>query len=304
MAEKITNGGFATSLSGWTNYGTHNFVPGSARAWASSGETSGAYQHKLRQSFSIVGSVSSAILNAHIYWEMIHRTNHADCQFYLYLRKPDGTLVQLASHYEEATADNTGDEQLADDLDITTRFTAVGTYYIELWAAPRSAWDIPIDEPVYYASYAYFDDISLVVIERVFKTIIEAIGGGELTMKGLGSSALEVAGMKESLSHHGGYQPGVDLKQEVSQRDKAGLHEFINANVEGNAVEAAGLAESLTRTYTYRQRDLPDMPNHVGLDESLKARWLVGNVMHERDILAEEDIWEDIAAESTNWETL
>ena len=303
MAEKITNGGFTTSLTGWANYGSHNFVYQSGKAHSSSGESAGGFSCKLRQHFSVSGSVSSAILNASIYWQMVHLTHHGSCKFYLYLRKPNGTMVELADHYEEATVDKDDSEKLADDLDITAYLTAVGTYALELWATTVSSWRLSGDEELYEESYADFDDISLVVIERMSKTILEGLGGGELSVSLSGMSALEVSGMEESISHVGGYQPGVDPKQGVSQRNKAGLHEHLNAVVEGNETEEAGLAESLTRTYTYRQRDLPDMPNHFGLDESLKARWTVGNVTRERDILADEDIWEDIATVSTNWET-
>jgi hypothetical protein len=304
VAEKITNGAFTTSLSGWTNYGTYNFHASASKALAESVSQTESDQHKLRQYFSVSGTVSSAILNAHIYWDMVHKLNHGEADFYIYLRKPDGTMLQLADHSEEATVDKTGNEQIADDLDITAYFTAVGTYAIELWATVKSSWKMNGDEIDDYTTYAWFDDISLAVIERVFKTIVEGLGGGELTARASGLAALEVAGLEESISHVGGYQPGVDPKQTVSQRNKAGLHEFLHANVEGNATEGAGLAESLERTYTYRQRDLPDMPNKVGLDESLKARWKVGNVTYERDIMAQEDIWEDIDPVDTYWETV
>jgi hypothetical protein len=47
------------------------------------------------------------------------------------------------------------------------------------------------------------------------------------------------------------------------------------------------------------------MPNVAGLDESLRARWKVGNVTIERDVLAPEDIWTDIVpADTTEWETI
>lgn len=305
MAEKITNGAFTSSLTGWTNYGTYNFTYTSSKARASSGASAGGYQCKLRQYFSISGVVNSALLNATIYWSLAHRTHHGSCQYYLYLRKPDGTMVELEDHFEEADSDKFGNKKLADDLDIAAYFTAVGTYALELWATVKSSWwTSGGGENFYDESHADFDNISLAVIERLSKTILEGLGGGELTARVSGMGALEVSGMEESISHHGGYQPGVDPKYEATQRNKAGLHEHLNAVVEGNAVEEAGLAESLTRTYTYRQHDLPDMPNHFGLDESLKAKWTVGNVTRERNILADEDIWEDIASVSTNWETV
>lgn len=307
MAEKITNGAFTTNLTGWYNYGAYDFTPEAGMAGAESGEDSTGHQCRLRQYFSITGAATSAVVSAWIAWDLYHESaGDGEAIFYLYLRKPDSTLVQLATHTEEAAgADNNGSTDLAASLNILAHLDQVGTYALELWAVPTSAWYVPIDEPVYTHSYAYFDDISLLVGERQYKTIVEGLGGGELTnlISGL-APAVEVAGLGESISHHGGYQPGVDPKMEGTSRDKAGLHEFLHADVEGNTLDGAGLAESLERTYNYRKHDLPDMPNVAGLDESLKAKWKVGNVTHERDVLAEEDIWEDISPVATDWETV
>jgi len=305
MAEKITNGAFQTNLSGWSNYGSSNFVASSSRAHSESGFSGGTYQCKLRQYFSISGAVSSAILNAHIYWDIVHKTHHGSCQFYLYLRRPDSTMVELADRLEDGDADNFGDMQMADDLDIYSSFNQVGTYALELWANTKSAWDIPIDEPVYYASSADFDDISLAVTERVTKMIMEGLGGGELTKRNLGSASLEVAGIEESISHHGGYQPGVDPKYEFVQRNKAGLHEHLTAILEGNETEGAGLHESLTRTYSYRQRVIPGMTNQTGLHEYLRARWTKGNITMCRTITPVDSIWMKVVpSDETNWQSL
>ena len=74
--------------------------------------------------------------------------------------------------------------------------------------------------------------------------------------------------------------------------------------VESNSEEGVGFGESLERTYNYRRRDLPGMPNEVGLAESLHAAWKVGNVIMERDIIAAEDIWETVEPVETDWEVV
>lgn len=302
MAEKIVNGAFTTNLNSWSNYGSTNFYwssPGLARAV--SDESYNVKSHKLRQAFGVSGVASAAILNVTISWDIIHKIHKGSVHFYLYLRKPSGTLVELADDLETTDGgDSIGSAALADDLDISAYMTETGTYYLELWADCLSAASAGYAE--YYESYGYYDNISLLVTERFYKTVIEVMGSGEITQKQAQASADEDVALGETLTHIGGYQPGVDPMETMLKREKIGIQERIKISVEANATAGLGFGESLERTYNYRRRDLPDMPNKIGLFESLVARWQSGNVTHTREILAEEDIWEDIAGVETNWE--
>lgn len=310
MAEKISNGGFSAGLNGWYNYGAYNFVASIGMAAAQSDESIGLCQHKLRQYFSVTGTALTATVHAHIAWECYHKAapgSNGSARFFLNLRKPNGEVVQIATYYIEATSsDEIGSMDLANYDNIVDHIDQVGTYYLELVSIVASARWIPIDEPVYIHSYGWFDSISLLMTERFSKIVNEAIGGGELPTLQASGAASEAAQLTETISHHGGYQPGVDPKQEVMKHERAGLYETLQPSfVTQERAEGAGLAETLTRTYGYRQRDLPGMPNIVGLHEYLRARWTKGNMTLARTITPVDNIWEKIVpVDETNWQSL
>lgn len=294
MAEKITNGSFTTNLTGWTNYGTTNFYWSSDMARAISDETQNVRYHKIRQSFSVSGTVSAAVLNAQILWDLVHKLNHGHVTFTVYLRKPDNSLVELASHTEEATADKVGNEYVADNLDVAANFDQSGTYYLELWADCLSSWTAGLE---YFESYGYYDNVSLTIVTRQFKTVVEAVGGGEVEEKKSSLSTLDGAGLGETYST---IPSGSDAA--LLRSEKAGLQEGLAAAVSVEKADGAGLGETLTRTYGYRQRTVTASPEGAGMGESLVARWQSGNFTSERDILAPADAWEDVAKVSTDWE--
>jgi hypothetical protein len=284
----------------WTNFGMYSYsFTGNADA-ASSESHGSACSHKARKYFSISGAVQTAVMNLSIWWDLSHQTPESGAvAFIVYLKKPDSTLVELASHSEDAdSGDNSGTLQLCDDLDISDELDQIGEYSIEIWCELTSAWYVPIDDPVYVQSLGtYNGPPSLEVTERFSKTVSEAIGSGEARNFWQGVATLEVAGLGESYSTIGGGFERVKL-------EKAGLQESLKAAVAAARAEGAGLAEVLTRTYSYRQHDVPGIPEGAGLAEYLVARWETGNYVQERDILGDIDIWEEIPLPETNWENL
>lgn len=298
MAEKLT----AFSGSNWTNFGAYSYVFSGGNADAVSGvDHSSACTHKARKYFTISGDVQTAVLNLSIWWDLYHTSNvSGSAEFTVYLRQPDDSLVELASHSEDAdSADNSGSLDICDSLDVSSYMTETGTYSIEIWCTVSSGWYVPIDEPVYLQSSGQWDGPpSLLVTERFTKTVAEAVGGGEVQDKQANLALLEGAGLGES------YFTIPTGTGEALKFEKSGLQEFLLASVAVARAEGAGLGETLTRTYGYRQRDVPGIPDGAGLGESLVARWEAGNYTSERDILAEADIWEDIAPPVTEWESV
>jgi hypothetical protein len=296
MAEKLTT----FTGTNWSNFGLYSYYfDGDAEAESGASDDS-FHQHKARKYFSVSGSVPSAILNLEISWELYHRdSGDGEAEFYVYLKKPDSSSVQLASHSEDAeSGDNSGTLQLCDDLDISAELDQTGEYSIEVWCNVKSAWYVPIDDPVYVQSYgSYIGPPSLEVTERFTKTVSEAIGGGESTKPQASPITLEIAGLGESYSVIGG---GPDMMK----FEKMGFQEAIHAAVAAARAEGAGLAEALARTYSYRQHDVPGIPEGAGLAEYLRARWETGNYVQERDITETADIWEEIPLPETNWEIL
>lgn len=295
MAEKLV----AFTGTNWQNFGLYSFYFSGDADGESDANSSGSCPHKARKYFSISGTVQTAVLNLGIYWDLVKRSaGVGSADFLVYLRKPDDTLVQLASHSEDATIDdNSGTLQLCDDQNIAANLDQVGQYSIEVWCTLVSAWYAPIDEPVYVQSYGGFSGPpSLLVTERFTKTVIEAIGHGEIPTLQAGISTLEVAGLGES------YSMIPTGTADAAKFEKMGLQEVLAAAVAVEKAEGAGLAESLTRTYGYRQHDVTPAPEEAGLFESLVAKWQTGNFTATRDILDEADVWEEIPGASTEWE--
>lgn len=297
MAEKLV----PFTGTNWTNFGSWSYYFATTAEAISDSNGHEECQHRARRYFSVSGAVQTALLNLGISWELYHRAaGDGSVDVYVYLRKPDDSLVQLASHSEDATIDdNSGSLQLCDDLDVADDLDQTGEYAIELWCNITSAWYVPIDEPVYVESRLNWSALpSLEVTERFTKTVLEKVGGGETQKPTANVSSLEHAGLGESYSTIP-TGTGTALKFE-----KAGVQESLEASVAVEKSDSAGLAETLTRTYTYRQHDVPGIPDGAGLAEYLTARWESGNYITERDILGDIDIWEDIDGPETNWESV
>lgn len=295
MAEKLV----AYSQANWGNFGAYSYSYSGGNADGASGVNHGsACSHKARRYFTISGSVQTAILNLSIWWECFAAASqNGEVEFIVYLRKPDDNLVELATYTD--SGDSSGTLQICDDQDISADMTTTGTYAIEIWCTLTSAWYVPIDEPVYLQSLGTWNGPpSLLVTERFTKTVLEAVGGGEVNKPGANVTKLEQAGLGEA------YSTIPTGTGEAMKFEKSGLQEFLKAAVAVAKAEGAGLGETLTRTYTYRQHDVPGIPDGAGLVEYLTARWETGNYVTERDILADADIWEDIAAPETNWESV
>jgi hypothetical protein len=297
VAEKISNGSFTTGIGLWTNYGAHSFVGVAGEAQATSIANSGnAATHKIRQSFAVENLTVGAYLSVWVAWAVKHTTQaQGVATFQVYLKKPDATEVLIAQLTETGVlGDNSGSGWLLAAYDITADFDQIGEYAIELVCTLQSAWHLVNGVPVYQVSQGWYDDISLDLRERFTKTVLEAIGSGEIVNPMAGPTVLEVAGLSETLTSLGG---GPD----IVCVEKAGVQEDLNAKVTAEIpAESAGLHESLERTYHFREHEIP--ANTAGLKEYLKARWQQGNVTMEKELIAEPDIWTDIPTVSTDWE--
>lgn len=296
MAQKILNGGFLANLNDWSNTGAEPFVWYSGAARASSYIDSDApASHRLTQYFSVSGTAILANITVRIYWNIVNRANLGSVSFALSLIKPDTTVVSLGSVTKDAAG--SGTELLVNAADILASVDQVGEYGVQLEIDAASSWYVPIDDPVYSLSTGDFDEISVVMNERFSKVILETLGGVEITKGYVSPTVLEVAGLHEDLASIGG-GPG-----SLARFERFGVQEYMRADVAAPVLEACGLTESLERTYTYRQRDLPNMPDKAVMRESLVARYQIGNLTQEVVLAGGDiDIWTDIAPAVTAWE--
>jgi len=292
MAEKIVNGAFATDLSDWVQSGAYNYVwDGAAKATSSTLSNAPCY-HILNQNFAVDGTVQTALLTVANLWDvMVGDTGNGAAVFTVAIKNPSGVSTTVAS---ATKSPGDGGEYICDSLDVSSYLTTIGTYTLVLTARVRSAKNEETPPPgatySYDPSFAWYDDISLLITERVSKTVVEALGGGELDARfGIGLP-VESIGLFESLAA----QEGKFLY------NKVGLMEFINAVVDNLVLESAGMAESYL-THVGKRRTIPlEAP---GLKEYLLARWKIGNVTMERNVLTPASIWTDLTKAATDWET-
>jgi hypothetical protein len=293
LAEKIVNGTFATDLSSWVQSGAYNYVWDGAAKAASSPTSNAPCYHILNQNFSVDGAVQTALLTVANLWDVMSGdSGHGAAVFTVAIKNPSGVSTTVAT---STKSPGDGGEYICNALDVSSYLTTVGTYTLVLTARVRSAKNEETPPPgatySYDPSFAWYDDISLVTMERVSKTVVEALGGGELGSRvGLALGA-ESIGMFESITS----QEGKFLFSKI------GLMEFIGAVVDSLLNESTGMTESYL-THVGRRRTIPlEAP---GLKEYLLARWTVGNVTIERNVLTPASIWTDLIKAATDWETI
>lgn len=289
MAEKLINGTFAGSLSGWSNIGTRLFAYVSGRA---RGTTAGSAENYfcLRQSFSISGAVISAAINASIWYASAAGFDtDGENRFVISLDKPGGTTVVL---YEDTFIATTGNTVALSSYDIAAHLADSGTYYLRLALYSQAA----VSGGTVVTSHGEYDNISVLVAEKFSKTVVEYLGAGELTAKKPKSFLTNIIGFVESLAHIGGEAGG---NKTMASVNKAGFIETLAQKVKVTVLEVLGAAESLARTYSYCGHTLTDT---VGLVETISARVTAGNITKIVTRFDTPAAWTERAPVDTDWE--
>lgn len=262
MAEKIVNGDFATSLSGWSNVGARQFT---ATAGKARGTTLGSAENYfcLRQSFTKYGATLSATISADIsYYSELGDTNGYN-RFRIELDIPGGGSAIL---YESQFDAESGSENALLNFDLSTYLVNNGIYYLRLSLYAKAS----VTGGATTGSYGTYDNISVLVVEKFTKSVVETLGSGELFGKKSAKALLAYLGLTESLSHVGG-GVGYALKFEP-----LGLAEAIAKKVLVTVTEVLGAVATLVRTYGFCHHDIPS--EKVGLSEFMSAKVVAGNI--------------------------
>jgi hypothetical protein len=289
MAEKIVNGNFATNLNGWGNIGSRQFVASGGRARGTSLGTVENY-FCLRQSFTKYGATISAMISADIYFSSIAGDTPGYNRFRVELDIPGTGPVIL---YEAEFDAEDGYQDALSNFDITSYLVNNGTYYLRLSLYNMAS----VTEGVITASYGEYDNISLLVVEKFSKTVVESLGSGESFGKKSAKSILNALGLSEALGHVGGDTGGNKTMLIV---EKPGLIEVIGKKVLVTVTEILGAIGALARTYGYCHHDIPS--DTVGLGESMSAKVTAGNITK---IVTQFDTgtrWTNRAPVDTDWE--
>ena len=264
MAEKITNGTFDVSLSGWNNIGARAFVwsGGVARGTAVTVD-GGTSLFLLTQTFPKYQTVLSAVLNVTAAY--MAADYGGGNRLIVKLKKPSGSLVTL---FDQTYEGLTGSVQACDDLDISAHMTENGIYTLELHLQNYPGWD----GTHYRLVYGTYDNISLQVAEKYTKSVTEYLGSGETPKAGIAHDEAEGAALSESISHIGGGD-GFGFAF-----DRASLVETLGRALSVARAASMGLADVFARTYEYRKRGLTPTLEGCGVGEYLAVRYPFGNV--------------------------
>jgi hypothetical protein len=289
MAEKIVNGGFSTGLSGWSNVGSRPFSAIGGRARGTSLGTAENY-FCLRQSFTKYGSTISATISADIYFSSVTGDTPGYNRFRVELDIPGAGSVIL---YESEFDAEAGYESALASFDIAPYLVNNGTYYLRLSLYNRAS----VTEGVTTASYGEYDNISILVVEKFTKAVVESLGSGESFGRKVAKTLLGILGLSESLASVGG-DSGANKTMLVVERP--GLIEIIGKKVLVTVTEILGAIGSLARTYGYCHHDIPS--DTAGLRESMSAKVTAGNITK---IVTQFDTgtrWTNRAPVDTDWE--
>jgi hypothetical protein len=288
MAEKLINGTFTGNLSGWSNIGSSSFVRtlGNRARGTSSGAP--AREYVLRQSFAKYGQTLSAVISADIWF---YATAGVDSDGYnnfrIELDIPGGGTVIL---YEAGYNDQIGSDTALVDADISAHLVNNGTYYIRLILTNKASIT---DGLVDTASYGEYDNISILVTEKLSASASDILGSGEAPQKKSSIMKSAVAGLKELWSFIGG--GGTMAKVERSR-----LIESVLKKAKKTVSNPFRLLESLARSYGYAHYDI--QANVAGLVESMSAKVVAGNVTRVVTEFSPATQWSEIAPAATSWE--
>lgn len=298
MSEKIVNGSFTTDLSNWTNNAAYNFVWDGGEAKAISNDDDDEFcEHRIIQSFSVPATCVGATLDVWYRWD-VESGGTADGVIYYYVRlkKPDESTALLVSGSKTTSGDGSG--WLANGLDVASHFNQVGTYQLWLEIDLKSAYTSPDS---YFPSQGWYDNVSLDVEVKYTKTVMEGLSGGEDPTKQVKLETSEGHFFNESYSSVPPPPGAYDAYKLVFE--KHNFQESLQASV-GVVLPLAkmGMAETLERTYGYRQHDVPE-DQHIAMAEALWAKYKVGNFTFNKQVAGlPADIWTDLDKASTDWE--
>jgi len=176
---KILNGDFSSGLDSWHNgVGEDPFVLDAEKIKGSSYSASVLLKtYKIAQSFYSNEEVIAGKITVWCKW-LAYAGDVSDGynQFVVELVKPDTTSVTLLNSTKTA---NSGSSNLLDAVDITAHLAQYGIYWIYLTLKTMSGKSDNPDSPPPYSygvSYGWYDNISIDIAVKKYKTVHEKIG--------------------------------------------------------------------------------------------------------------------------------
>jgi len=311
---RIENGDFSSGFDNWDNgVGGLPYTLVAGEAKGSSDRWEGTeLTYIMLQQFSSSEEVVSAKLTIWAKWEAILGRRNGRNVFVVKLRKPDATFVTLVDTTKDAVS---GSGNILDESNIAAHMTQYGSYRLYLYLYTRSAW-LSIEPDVYEQSFGWYDNISLDIAVKKYKTVHERMGSSEESSIEESSphynhqSASEIVGLSESylrkISKYTDEMIGLAesyfKKTSKYTAEMVGLGESYSTDVYSptreTASEIVGLSElySMIRTVSY------DIGEGAGLSESIQAKRTRDGV-ETTYIFGELTQWDEISQAVTPWIT-
>lgn len=203
MSNLIQNGDFSSGSGYWTNPAGDGLAFTLGLGWATGASNpSGALEwtYKMCQQFSSNDEVITAIITVWAAWEAYPDEVDGYNRFIVELEKPDTTVVTLVDTTKTGAAGfETGSGNILSASDIKTHMTQYGNYKLWLTLKTKSARTVGIPRE-YTQSQGWYDNISINVTVKKYKTVIDKIGSAESHFSGEGYSrtTTDIAQLSES----------------------------------------------------------------------------------------------------------
>jgi len=242
---KIVNGDFSSGFDNWDNgIGglPYTLVAGEAKG-SSDRWDEAELTYIMLQQFSSSEEVVSAKITVWAKWEAVPGIKTGRNVFVVKLRKPDATFVTLVDTTKNAVS---GSGNILNESNIAAHMTQYGSYRLYLYLYTRSAW-LSIEPDVYEQSFGWYDNISLDVAVKKYKTVHEIMGSSE-----------------ESSFYSN--------RQTASESESVGLSESYLKKTSKYTAEMVGLAESYSTEVITPVRSYETASGIVGLIESYSMR--------------------------------
>jgi hypothetical protein len=199
LSEYLINGHFYDGLEGWTNDGS-GYSPYILDGHTIKGEDSSGIEKKyqINQPFTLVDLAISGTIKVWAKWAC----PHGYCRFNIFIGKPDQTWHQVCNYIY---TDDSGEGYILNNDDILSFLDQQGTYQLilRLYVWADQSWQNNISD-------GWYDDISILISTKLFKTMKEGFGVGNEKIK-------EGRGEKEALSYQESYDTKLYIYESFSE---------------------------------------------------------------------------------------
>lgn len=273
----IQNGDFSAGFDHWHNgVGEDAFVLDAGKAKGASYVASADVKtYNIIQSFSSNEEVVAGKVTVWCKW-LATGGNISDGynRFIVELHKPDTTSVTLL---DTTKTDDIDEGYLLNDYDIAAHLDQYGTHWLYLILKTVSAKGVNPDSPPpfgYGMSYSWYDNISIDIVVKKYKTVHEIIGSSGAILSEAKVSRSEAVGLIEAYS----------------------TETFSPTFYSETASESVGLSES----YSKILKRIHGEVEVVGLSETIQAKRTQGN-LETTYILEDLTQWTEISRVETPW---